>query len=309
MSVFSALIIGHDSLALNCARMLREAGHQIRAIVTRHAEFQAWAEAEGIARIAPGAGLADRVQGLDIDWLLSIANLEIIPDAVLARAGKGAVNFHDGPLPRYAGLNAPVWAILNDEPSHGVTWHRIAGGIDEGNILAQRMFDVVPEETALSLNTKCFAAALESFPQVIEALAGDDAGGVPQDLGSRSYFARDQRPEHFGVLDLSQNTNSILRIVRALDHGDYWNPMMRAKCGTGRGPVLVGTAQAADGQAAAGTILEVSGQGFVVATGDGAVRMSDLSAADGSANAATILRRKAHAKKPQARTSKIWSYY
>ena len=129
MSAFSALIIGHDSLALNCARMLREAGHQIRAIVTRHAEFQAWAEAEGIARIAPGAGLADRVQGLDIDWLLSIANLEIIPDAVLARAGKGAVNFHDGPLPRYAGLNAPVWAILNDEPSHGVTWHRIAGGI------------------------------------------------------------------------------------------------------------------------------------------------------------------------------------
>ena len=290
MSAFSALIIGHDTLALNCARMLREAGHEIRAIVTRHAEFQTWAEAAGIARIAPGAGLADRVQGLEVDWLLSIANLEIIPDVVLARAGKGAVNFHDGPLPRYAGLNAPVWAILNDEPSHGVTWHRIEGGIDEGNILAQRVFDIVPEETALSLNTKCFAAGLESFPEVIEALATGDATGVPQDLDQRSYFARDQRPDHFGILDFSQDTNSILRVVRAMDHGDYWNPLLRAKFETGPGLALVGAAQPADGQAAPGTVLRVSEHGIVVKTGDGAVRLSDLATADGRAfDATTIL--------------------
>jgi len=281
MSAFSALIIGHDTLALNCARMLREAGHQIRAIVTRHAEFQAWAEAEGIARIAPGAGLADRVQGLEIDWLLSIANLEIIPDAVLARAKQGAANFHDGPLPRYAGLNAPVWAILNDEPRHGVTWHRIEGGIDEGNILAQRMFEIVPEETALSLNTKCFAAALESFPQVIDALATGDGAGVPQDLDQRSYFARDHRPDHFCVLNFTQDTNAISRVVRAMDHGDYWNPMDRAKCDTGRGLMLVGKAEASDGQAAPGTVLEVSERSFVVATGDGALRLSELARADG----------------------------
>ena len=283
MSAFSALIIGHDTLALNCARMMQEAGHQIRAVVTRNTEFRAWAEAAGIACIAPGADLADRVQGLNVDWLLSIANLEIIPGAVLARASKGAVNFHDGPLPRYAGLNAPVWALLNDEAQHGVTWHRISGGVDEGNIIAQRMFDIADEETALSLNTKCFAAALESFPEIIEALADGDAAGVPQDLNQRSYYARDQRPSHFGLLDFSKDTNEIRRIVRAFDHGDYWNPLARPKCDTGRGLALVGKAQAADGQAAPGTVLEVSGQGFVVATGDGAVRLSDLATADGSA--------------------------
>ena len=106
---FSALIIGHDTLALNCARMLREADHEIRAIVTRHAAFRDWAGAEGIACKTPGEAL----EGVSADWLLSIANLEIIPDAVLGLARKGAVNFHDGPLPRYAGLNAPVWALLN----------------------------------------------------------------------------------------------------------------------------------------------------------------------------------------------------
>ena len=70
------------------------------------------------------------------DWLFSIANLEMIPESVLARAKAGAVNFHDGPLPRYAGLNAPVWAILAGETAHGITWHMIEGGIDEGDVLA-----------------------------------------------------------------------------------------------------------------------------------------------------------------------------
>ena len=59
--------------------------------------------------------------------------------ASLELARQGAVNFHDGPLPAYAGLNAPVWAILNREATHGITWHLIEGGIEElpGPLAAQ----------------------------------------------------------------------------------------------------------------------------------------------------------------------------
>ena len=63
----------------------------------------------------------------EFDWLLSIANLQIVPEVLLAKA-EGAVNFHDGPLPDYAGLNAPVWARLNGETKHGITWHLIENG-------------------------------------------------------------------------------------------------------------------------------------------------------------------------------------
>ena len=41
--------------------------------------------------------------------------------------------------PRHAGLNAPVWAILAQEPQHGITWHMITAGVDEGEILDQRL--------------------------------------------------------------------------------------------------------------------------------------------------------------------------
>lgn len=290
MSAFSTLIIGHDTLALNCARMLVEAGHTLSAVVTRHRDFRDWATAAGVPLVAPGPGLADRLADISADWLLSIANLEIIPDAVLAGVKCGAINFHDGPLPRYAGLNAPVWAILNGETHHGITWHRISGGVDEGNILVQSTVDIVPDETALSLNTKCFAAALDSFPDVIKALASGNSDGVAQDLTARNYFARDKRPDGFGVLNFTQESTRIARIVRALDHGEYWNPLTCPKIAIGTEILLVGKAEIAAGTGAPGVVLEVSDQNALIATSDGAVRLSAICHCDGrAANLAACL--------------------
>ncbi len=141
----------------------------------------------------PGADLAERLAGTPFDWLLSIANLDLIPEAVLALPARGAVNFHDGPLPAYAGLNAPVWAILNGEADHGITWHMIEGGIDEGDILAQAHFPVTDTDTALTLNTKCYAAAIDSFAAVIAELAKPDPARTPQDLSQTQLF-RPRRP-------------------------------------------------------------------------------------------------------------------
>ena len=114
--MMQALLIGNESLALHCGTAWLARGHGIAAVITRHADVAAWAEAKGLRIVPPGPGLAERLGDLRCDWLLSIANLDLLPQTVLARATGGAVNFHDGPLPRYAGLNAPVWAILNAVP-------------------------------------------------------------------------------------------------------------------------------------------------------------------------------------------------
>jgi len=99
---FSAVLIGNESLAIQCGEMLREAGHSIAAVVTRNPDIATWAEGAGLQVHSSGADLAQELSGLSFDWLLSVANLDMIPDAVLALPKRGAVNFHDGPLPRYA---------------------------------------------------------------------------------------------------------------------------------------------------------------------------------------------------------------
>ena len=128
MTPMTFLLIGHESLTQACAAMLLARGHRIAAIVTRQPELARWATGKDIAVFVPEAIRQGALAGLQVDWLLSIAHLEIIPDAVLDLATRGAVNFHDGPLPRYAGLNAPVWARIAGEDRHAITWHRIAGG-------------------------------------------------------------------------------------------------------------------------------------------------------------------------------------
>ncbi len=274
---FSTLLIGHESLLVQCGTMLLEAGHNIRGVVTRNPDVRNWAEGQSLTVHAPGADLADRVADTEFDWLLSIANLDLLPQTLLDQARKGAVNFHDGPLPRYAGLNAPVWALLNGEVRHGISWHLITCEVDKGDIITQRHVDIGVNDTALTLNTKCYGAAMDSFPDVIAALEA----GVPnphfQDLSQRSYFARDARPGAGAQIDFSAPATQIATLVRALDHGDYWNPLTCPKLDTGEQIYLVGQAEVQSSEPAApGTILARDAESLTIATGQDAIRLSQF---------------------------------
>lgn len=272
---FSAILIGDESLTIACGDMILAGGHRIAAVVTRDAAVRGWAEGQGIATLAaPRDLLAAEVSG---DWLLSIANLRMIPDDVLAIPAKGAINFHDGPLPAYAGLNTPAWAIINGEKTHGISWHLIEGGVDEGDLLAQKMIDIAPDETAFSLNSKCYAAGMESFGAVLSQLEADHLERRPQDLNQRSYFARDQRPEGQGVLNLTQPAADLSALVRGLDFGDYWNPLCLPKLALEHAVLVVGGLEVTAQTAAPGTVLELSRNAVTLGTATQAVRLSDLS--------------------------------
>ena len=273
MTQFSAILVGNELLLRHAAETLLARGHSIAAVVTRNPELQAWARGAGLAVEDQDAPMPADAPAAD--WLFSVANLSILKPEMLARGRKGAINFHDGPLPRLAGLNAPVWAIIGQEPQHGVTWHMIEGGVDEGDILAQVLFDMRPDDTALTLNARCFARAAESFPEVVAQLEGEGPRRVPQDLSQRSYVGRDKRPEAGGVIDFSQPAGRICALVRGLDHGGYWNPLTEAKVRLADGRLLGVTASAGTepATAAPGTVLAHHGEIATIATGDGAVRL------------------------------------
>ncbi|MFC6686534.1 MupA/Atu3671 family FMN-dependent luciferase-like monooxygenase [Jhaorihella thermophila] len=279
MSRFSCVLIGGESLLIGCGDMLLDRGHEIRAVVSRDAAIGDWARDKGLELLESIPRLVERFQPGDFDWLLSIANLSVIPAPVLALPAGGAVNFHDGPLPRHAGLNAPAWALMAGETRFGVTWHMIEGGIDEGDILAQRMFDIAPDDTAFSLNSRCYAAGLESFADVVEGLESGAPARMPQDLALRSYHARDDRPPAAGRLNFGRMAQALAAQIRALDFGDYWNPLCLPKIELGGQVLLVRKAALAEVPVgtAPGTVVERDLSGVLVATGDGGLRLGGFS--------------------------------
>lgn len=278
MSHFSCVVIGNESLLIQCAELVRQGGNSISAVVTRNADIRHWANGLGLRVEAPGPDLAARLAGVDYDWLLSIANLSVIDQTLIDKARQGAINFHDGPLPRHAGLNAPVWAILAGEKQHGVTWHLMQGGIDEGDILKQKLFDLAPAETALTLNTRCYEAAIESFGELLGDLQAGAIRRTPQDLSQRSYHARLDRPAAAARIDLTRPAHEVLALVAALDHGTYWNPLTCPKLDLGSRVLAVSSASMEPGAAPVppGQVIEATMGGLVVGTGTMPVRLTGL---------------------------------
>jgi natural product biosynthesis luciferase-like monooxygenase protein len=297
-----SLFFGSDTLLLQCVEAWLERGHRVAAVATDTDKVRRWCDERGVRHVdaAGDAGaVVAALGGEPVDLVFAITWLRLLPDAVVRLARSRAINFHDGPLPRYAGLNATCWAILHGEREHGVTWHELAAGADTGAILLQRTFAIEPDDTAFTLNARCFQAGLESFGELADALAAGTVQTRPQDLAQRSYFGRHARPDALAVLDFARPAADVARTVRALDHGGYKNPLAVAKVRT-PGGVLVpggvelpangggGTARAA---AAPGTVLAVGAESITVACADGPVMLTRLRCQRGSPLGADALAR------------------
>ncbi len=286
---FSCFLIGADTLLMECGDVLLDRGHDVRGVVTGAPRVEAWARDHGLPVIDIRGDWITALRAEPFDHLFAITHLAIIPDEVLALPRVFGINFHDGPLPRFAGLNTPVWAILEGQERYGVTWHVLSSGIDAGDVLVERSFDIAEDETALSLNTRCMAAALESFPELVEALAGGTFTRTPQVGGEagreRRYFGRHDRPSPACLIDWTGTTADVLRFVRALTFGPYPNPLGIPKTCAAEGgpPLLVMSAEVGGdaGDAPPGSIVEVGPAGLRVATVDGSVRIVEGRGPDG----------------------------
>jgi natural product biosynthesis luciferase-like monooxygenase protein len=280
-----SLLVGTGSLLVQCAEILLERAHEVVGVVTDDRDITAWSVAHDIPVIAPGKHLAARLaEFAPVDWLFSIANLRVLPADVLAIARRGGVNFHDGPLPRFAGLHATTWALLAGERTHGITWHEMRADIDTGRVLATATIDVDDDETAFTLNGKCYVAAVDTFGPLVDRLDAEGLTGAEQDHEGRTYFGRFDRPSAGGVLDVAQTAAEVVRVVRALDFGPYDNPLGSPLLLLPGGPVAVGEAAIDVGRVddPPGTILGVDRDRVVVACADGAVALSALQLLDGT---------------------------
>ena len=277
-SKFSCYLIGADTLLTQCGEILLERGHAIGGVVTDAAKVSQWARGHDIEVISASGDYAATLKDRTFDYLFAITHLALIPDAAVSSPAKLAINFHDGPLPSYAGLNTPMWAIMNGEQEYGISWHIMAAGIDEGDLLIQQHFPIADDETALSLNTKCFAAALETFPTLLEQLENDQTTRTPQDLSQRTYYGRKDAVESLGVLDWNKPAADLARTVRGLHVGPYENPLAAAKIAMGDRIYLIDEAEAADAEAdnSAGTLVALNESSMDVACADGVLRINAL---------------------------------
>lgn len=290
---FSCVVIGEETLLVECTRLLVARGHTVAAVVSPSAELLDWAEGEGLPAVPLGPDLAERLAPLRFDYLFSIANLRMLPEEVLALPTRLPVNFHDGPLPRHAGLFATSWAILDGDKQHGVTWHVMNLEADTGDVLKQRTVPVDPAATVHDLDVACFDAGVESFAELVDELAAGTATRTPQDLGLRTYHGRYDGLPRGGVFDWRQPATELDALVRATAFGRRRNDFGTALLALGDDLLAVRAVEVTDRPSTAepGTVVDVGPDALTVATGDRDVRLTDLAALSGERRDPVVLAR------------------
>ncbi|USQ15251.1 amino acid adenylation domain-containing protein (plasmid) [Legionella lytica] len=226
---FSCYVIGNDTLTMHCASILVEKNHSVWGIISTSHQIKAWCQEHNIPFINSLHEFEQRHIHTSFDYLFSIVNDVILPESILRAPRLHAINYHNSPLPKYAGLYATSWAILNNESEHAISWHLIEPQIDAGAIVKQSVFPIEKEDTALNLNLKCYEAAIESFASLVDELASNKECLVPQNLEHRSYYGLKNKPKNLGFVAWDSSADDIDRLCRALSLGSYRNELATAK--------------------------------------------------------------------------------
>ncbi|HYX01430.1 MAG TPA: formyltransferase family protein, partial [Reyranella sp.] len=286
-----AVFVGDGSLLIRCVDIFSRSGGLAVGIVTSNARVAEWARDEAVPVLDWPERGTPALDAFEFDYLFSIANLRLIPKETLARAKRAAINFHDSLLPAYAGLNAPSWAIMADETRHGVTWHEMTTDIDGGRVLRQQSFAITSEDTAFTLNARCYEAGAEAFEHLIEDLKHDRFASVAQ-TGTRSYYGRSDRPRGAATVDLGRPAAEISALARALDFGGYANPLGLPKLLLGKDVLLARSVGVVASRPSMRphSLVSVGEDRLVVSCADADLCLARLTAPDGS-SVEQVLRR------------------
>lgn len=265
--ILTAYFIGEGSVLSNCAKIFLSRGHRILGLITNDKGVQRWCQTEKIPVVSMDA--MNLVKKGSFDYLFSIVNNEVLSARTLGLPRRLAINYHDAPLPRYAGIHATTWSLVNQEQAHGVTWHVMDAAIDSGCIVKQTEFSLSQNETAFTLNGKCYAAALETYSQLIGDLENGKLELRAQDLSNRSYYGRYKTPKDFAILSFEQKSKEIESLVRGLYFDVYPNTIAIPKIVINGEPLAVShvrCGRASDEQP--GTIVKITREYLEVATID-----------------------------------------
>lgn len=166
-----------------------------------------------------GEWLPADARGWEGDYIVSYLSRWVVPDDLLRRASKGAINFHPAP-PEYPGIGCNNFALYENATQYGVTCHHMVATVDTGPIIAVRRFPVYPEDDVAALLKRTYAAQIGLFLEIAQLMAEDRPFPVSNEHWTRPPFTREQFNQLFKITP-EMSRDEIARRVRALSFEQY----------------------------------------------------------------------------------------
>jgi len=302
MGALNVLLVAEEAAGVRALRLLVDGPHHPIAAITTPSDGSRGA---GVAEAARAAGvpvwdpqtlgdptLPAQIADGRVDLLLNVHSLELLPTNVVRAPRIGAFNLHPGPLPEYAGLSVPSWAIYNGETEHAVTLHRMVAEVDAGAVSYEARFPIGGDDTGLKVSATAVRLGMRLIGDLLE-VAQSDPAAIParaQDMSRRCYFRR--AGPYGGRAPWRLPARRLVDFVRASDYSPlpspWGNPVTRAAAGELAVVQVRATGMASD--AVPGTVGEADDGDVRVAAADEWVSIQRIRVEEGAVEPTSFLR-------------------
>jgi len=268
-----AHFIGAGTLLISCCDHLLNNGWLVASVITSDDVTENYCRKSKIPVLPLSRGFERLRQEQQRCCLFSVNNDTIIPGSITGNPWLTAINYHNSLLPANAGLHAAHWALVNQAKVHGISWHRVTGTIDAGDLYFQKAFPVEADETAESLNLRCYEEAFNGFCRTILEIGRGEALPIPQELTGRSYHGLGDRPEIACLVDFTNPADDLAAWTNAMSCPNTVNEFGLPRLQFGERWYLLPFITKEEGfsEADPGTVMGIYPGKLVVATGAGTV--------------------------------------
>lgn len=130
----------------------------------------------------------EEVYQLEINIFLSLEFDQIVKPERLKT--DHIYNIHFSELPKYKGMYTSVWPILHADSQSGVTLHKIDRGIDTGDIIAQKVFDLTESDRSQDCYRKYINNSKVLLSKWFAKIINNQLDPVEQSATNATYFSK-----------------------------------------------------------------------------------------------------------------------
>lgn len=197
------VFMGYQTWGHRVLAALLDSAHEVPLVITHprsnHAYETIWADS--VQGLAADAGIptlvrsyanddevVDTLRELEPDILVSSDWRSWVAPRTYAVAEHGAINIHDGLLPRYGGFAPLNWALINGESEVGVTVHFMNEEFDLGDIVLQERVPIEPKDTVTTLFHKTIDLFAPMTLDALDLIASGCTTWTKQDPAEATFF-------------------------------------------------------------------------------------------------------------------------
>ena len=150
------------------------------------------------------------------DLFISMSFNQIFKSNIINLTKYKPINCHAGKLPFYRGRNILNWVLINDEKDFGITVHFIDKGIDTGDIILQKSFQITNQDSYKTLLEKAYVECANILYDAVLLFKKGNVKAYKQNKlhkESSYYFKRKKGDE---ILNWNQTSREVFNFVRAI---------------------------------------------------------------------------------------------